>query len=306
MEKRLILRGVLAGAVAGLLAFVFARIFAEPLIGRAIDYESGRDAAVAALDRAAGTAVPDEGPELFSRGVQANLGIGVGMVLFGMAMGALLAVVHAVCVGRVGRLRPRTLALLVALGGFLGIYLVPFLKYPANPPSIGHPDTIHDRGNLYLGMVGCSVLLLVAAVWLGRRLQPRLGNWNATLLAGAAFAVAIGTVMALLPSLGELPANVKEFGHMASETPLPLRDARGVIVYPGFPADTLFSFRLYSVAAQLLLWAALGLLFGPMAERLLDPGHAALRRAPEAVDTQAVGVQAVGAPAVGAPAVGAT
>ncbi|GAA3716791.1 CbtA family protein [Streptomyces tremellae] len=279
MEKRLILRGVLAGAVAGLLAFLFARIFAEPLIGRAIDYESGRDAAQAALDKAAGLAPEAADPDIFSRTVQADVGIGVGMVFFGMAMGALFAIAYAVCLGRVGKLRARSLAMLVALGGFLGFYLVPFVKYPANPPSIGHPDTIRERGNLYLVMVGASIVLLVLAVWLGRRLAGRFGNWNATLLAALAYAVVIGVVMALLPSLGELSANVQEFGHHATETPLPLTDAEGRIVYPGFPADTLFSFRFYSVAAQLILWGALGLVFAPMAERLLA-GSAAPERGP--------------------------
>jgi hypothetical protein len=33
----------------------------------------------------------------------------------------------------------------------------------------------------------------------------------------------------------------------------------------------LFSFRLYSVGAQLLLWSAIGLVFAPLAERLLQP-----------------------------------
>ncbi|WKE68403.1 CbtA family protein [Streptomyces sp. WP-1] len=282
MEKRLILRGVIAGAVAGLLAFVFARIFAEPQITKAIDYESGRDAAQAVLDKAAGITAEAEGPDIFSRTIQANVGIGVGMVLFGVAMGALFAVAYAVCLGRVGKLRPRNLAMLVALGGFVGMYLVPFVKYPANPPAIGHPETIKDRGNLYLAMVVCSVVLLVAAVWLGKRLQPRFGNWNATLLAAGAYAVAIGIVMALLPSLGELSANVREYGHHATETPLPLTNSKGTIVYPGFPADVLASFRFYSVAAQALLWATLGLVFAPMAERLLDPAaRAAAKPAPQ-------------------------
>nr|WP_145487355.1 MULTISPECIES: CbtA family protein [Streptomyces] len=282
MEKRLILRGVIAGAVAGLLAFVFARIFAEPQIAKAIDYESGRDAAQAVLDKAAGITAEAEGPDIFSRTIQANVGIGVGMVLFGVAMGALFAVAYAVCLGRVGKLRPRNLAMLVALGGFVGMYLVPFVKYPANPPAIGHPETIKDRGNLYLAMVVCSVVLLVAAVWLGKRLQPRFGNWNATLLAVGAYAVAIGIVMALLPSLGELSANVREYGHHATETPLPLTNSKGTIVYPGFPADVLASFRFYSVAAQALLWATLGLVFAPMAERLLDPAaRAAAKPAPQ-------------------------
>ncbi|MBN6545698.1 CbtA family protein, partial [Actinacidiphila bryophytorum] len=185
--------------------------------------------------------------------------------------GALFAVAYAVCLGRVGRLRARTLALLVAGGGFLGMYLVPFLKYPANPPAIGHEDTIRARSGLYLIMVLLSVAFLVAAAWLGRRLQPRFGNWNATLLAAGAFVVAIGAVMAILPPLGHLAYNKEHFGNHATETPLPLTDADGRIVYPGFPADVLFSFRCYSVAAQLLLWTAIGLVFAPLAERLLHP-----------------------------------
>jgi hypothetical protein len=267
MEKRLILRGALVGALAGLLAFVFARIFAEPQIQAAIDYESGRDAAQAALDKAAGIAAAETGPDLFSRGVQANLGIGVGMIAFGVVMGLLFAVVYAVCLGRVGAVRPRPLAMLVAGGGFLALYLAPFVKYPANPPSIGQPDTIGQRSGLYLLMVACSVILLVSAVVLGRRLQARFGTWNASLIAGAAFLVAIGVVIAALPELGHLGAH--SAGPHATETPLPLRNPAGAIVYPGFPADVLFDFRLHSVAAQLILWTTIGLAFGPLAERAL-------------------------------------
>ncbi|WP_328608629.1 CbtA family protein [Amycolatopsis sp. NBC_00345] len=270
MEKKLLLRGALTGAFAGLLAFVFARIFAEPQIQAAIDYESGRDAAQAVLDQAAGQPAESEGPELFSRAVQANVGIGAGMILFGLAMGLLFTVVYTVCLGRVGKVRPRTLALLVAGAGFLGMYLVPFLKYPANPPSIGHPDTIGDRGGLYLIMVVGSLVFLAAAVWLGRRLAPRLGIWNASLIAGAAFVVVIGILMAVLPPFGHLSANVAEYGVQPTETPLPLKNPAGAIVYPGFPADTLFDFRFYSLIAQVILWGALGLSFGPLAERLLS------------------------------------
>lgn len=256
MERQLILRGLLAGGAGGLVAFGFARIFAEPQIQAAIDYENGREAT-------------HSEPDLFSRTVQANVGMGVGMVLFGIAMGALFAVAYAICLGRVGRLRPRTLAMLVAVGGFLGFYFVPFLKYPANPPAIGHEETIQARANLYLVMVVCSLLFLLGAVALGKRLAPRFGNWNATLLALAAYVVVIGIVMALLPSLGHLAANVQEYGRHATETPLPLTDSHGTIVSPGFDADRLYAFRLYSVGAQVLLWGVIGLVFGPLADRLL-------------------------------------
>jgi Probable cobalt transporter subunit (CbtA) len=264
MQKELISRGMLCGALAGLLTFVFGRIFAEPYVQKAIDYETGREAAQAAISKAG--ELPAE-PELFSRTIQADVGLGVGMIAFGLGMGALFAIVYLICLGRVGRLRPRLLALLVAAAGFLGLYLVPFLRYPANPPAVGQSDTIGQRTAAYLVMVLASVTLLALVVWLGQRLRARFGNWNASLLAAAVFAVGIGVVMLALPSFG-LPAN-GQAGATASETPLPLVDDQGVIRYPGFPADVLFYFRLYSVACQLLLWSTIGLLFAPMADRLL-------------------------------------
>ncbi|MEV0405927.1 CbtA family protein [Actinoallomurus sp. NPDC050550] len=269
MERRFILRGLLVGAIGGILAFVFARIFAEPQIQAAVDYESGRDAAQAMLDKAAGITPEAAHPDIFSRTIQANVGIGVGVILFGAAMGGLYAVAYILACGRTGNLRPRTLALLVALGGFLGFYLIPFAKYPADPPAIGHHETIRDRGGLFLLMVGFAIAFLILAVWLGQKLKPRFGNWNATLLAGLACVAALGVVMFVLPSFGHLSANVHEYGRHATETPLPLKNQQGQIVYPGFPADVLFSFRLYSVAAQAIMWAAIGLCFAPMAERLL-------------------------------------
>ncbi|QIS21170.1 CbtA family protein [Nocardia terpenica] len=274
MEKRIIGRGVLLGALGGLLAFVFARILAEPIIGRAIDYESGRDDAQMALDKAAGRPMPMEGAELFTRDVQANIGLGFGVIVFGVAMGALFAVVYTVCLGRVGALRSRTLALLVAAGMFATLYAVPFLKYPANPPSIGHPETIKERTGLYVAMVVLTGVLLLGAIWLGRKLQARLDTWTATIAAGMAFVVAIGVVMVLLPPLGHLSAD-HAYGDFDTETPQPLTDPTGRIVYPGFPADDLFHFRLYSFAAQAILWLVIGVGFAWLAPRLLGEDRAA-------------------------------
>jgi hypothetical protein len=96
----------------------------------------------------------------------------------------------------------------------------------------------------------------------------------AALIAAAGFAVLIGAIMALLPELGHLAVNQHLYGNHATETPLPLKNAKGVIVYPGFPADVLFNFRLYSIASQLVLWGAIGLIFAPLADRLLAPGPA--------------------------------
>jgi predicted cobalt transporter CbtA len=249
VERRLIARGLLAGAVAGTLAFLFARLFAEPVIGRAIVYEDGR-AAVATMH-----GVHEHGVELFTRGVQANAGLGFGVLIFGVAMGALFAVVFCITYGRVGNVEARSFSALLAAVAFIAVYLVPFLKYPANPPAVGQADTIGARTGWYLVAVLASVMLTVAVVWLARTLANRLGGWNAGLLAAGLYVVVIAMVMVSLPTV--------------DETPEPMRDAFGAIIYPGFPADVLYQFRLLSLGTQLVLWAVISLVFATLAGRLL-------------------------------------
>jgi predicted cobalt transporter CbtA len=249
MEKRLIARGLLAGVVAAILAFVFARLFAEPVIGRAIEYEDGR------ADVASAHGVHEHGVELFTRGVQANVGLGFGVLIFGVAMGALFAVLFCVVYGRVGEVGPRPLSALLAAGSFTAVYLVPFVKYPPNPPAVGHADTIGARTGWYLLMVLTSVVVAVGAVWLARALASRVGAWNAGLIAAGLYVLVIAVVMLLLPTV--------------DETPAPMRDTSGAIVYPGFSADDLYDFRLVALGTQLVLWLCIGLVFAALAGRLL-------------------------------------
>lgn len=97
-------------------------------------------------------------------------------------------------------------------------------------------------------MVALSVLLAVAAVILGRRLAPRLGNWNATIAAAAGYVLVIGLAYAFLPSFNEVGKD--------------------------FPASLLWEFRLATLAVQVTLWTTFGLVFGYLTERLLAPDRA--------------------------------
>ncbi|MBV9089120.1 MAG: CbtA family protein [Mycobacteriaceae bacterium] len=289
MEIRVIGRGALAGLIAGILGFVFARIWAEPVINKAIDYESGREDILAALNTAAGRPVAPDGPEIFSRTIQSTVGIATGIIAFSVAMGALVAVAYLVLHGRFG-VRPSTLAWLICGFGFLGVYLLPFVKYPANPPAIGHTFTIVTRGQLYLTMVAASLILLGLAVFAVRPLSGRVGLYRAVLIAAVGFFVLYGVVVAVLPSLGELSANAAHadqygFAQAATETPQPITNilstpliidgktiAPGQIVYPGFDADVLWKFRWYSLINQVLVWTTIGLVFGALIERLVAGG----------------------------------
>jgi Probable cobalt transporter subunit (CbtA) len=304
MEIRIIGRGALAGVIAGVLGFIFARIFAEPVINQAINYESGRDSWLAQLNKAAGRPVVADGPEIFSRTIQSSVGIATGIIAFSAAMGALVAVAYLCLHGRF-KVRPRNLVWMIAAFGFFGVYLLPFVKYPANPPAIGHPFTIATRAQLYLTMVGGSLILLGLAVFLARRLMPRFGMVGAAVMAAIAFLVVYGVLIGLLPSLGNLGANVahaNQFGYTraSTETPqaitnilsVPLHAGGktiepGQIVYPGFSADVLWKFRWYSILSQLLIWTTIALVFGYLLDRFLQPARPAPRA--EEQDPEPVG-----------------
>jgi hypothetical protein len=222
MMSRLLGRGLLAGLAGGLIAFAFAHTFGETPIDQAIGFE---DAHTVAAD-----------PVLVSRGIQSTAGLLTATCVFGVALGGLFALTFAVVQGRVSRRRPSVTAGLLALAGYLIVFAVPFLKYPANPPSVGNPDTIGRRTALYLSMIAVSILAAIVAFRVGRHLgRP---------LAGLAVYIALDAAAAfVLPGVHEVPR--------------------------GFPADTLWHFRLASLGTQACIWATLGLGFGALADRLL-------------------------------------
>src|SRR3984957_7715952 len=135
MTRALLLRGMLVGIVAGLLVFAFARLIGEPQVERAIAFESS-------MDQARGEA-PE--PEMVSRKVQRGVGLLTGVLVYGAAIGGIFGLVFALAYGRIGDLSPRALSALLAAISFVTIVLVPNLKYPANPPAVGNPETIGLR-----------------------------------------------------------------------------------------------------------------------------------------------------------------
>jgi Probable cobalt transporter subunit (CbtA) len=235
MIRPLLVRGMLVGLAAGVLAFAFAVAFGEPQVQRAIDFEDH----LARLHHEPAEA------ELVSRGIQRTLGLLTGTVVMGVALGGLFSLVFAWAYGRIGAMSPRLTAAVLALGAYLTVTVVPFTKYPANPPTVGNPDTIDKRTVLFLTMIAITILAAVAAARLRRELRRRLGAWNAAIVAVAAFIMVIACAELILPAVHETP--------------------------PGFPADVLYRFRLASLGISLTLWTTIGLGFGAAAQRLLAP-----------------------------------
>jgi predicted cobalt transporter CbtA len=231
MTRTLLLRGMLAGVVAGLLVFGFARWIGEPQVERAIAFETN-------LDHARGEAAE---PEMVSRKVQRSFGLLTGAVVYGAAVGGIFGLVFAFAYGRMGVTGPRALSALLAGMGFVAIVLVPNLKYPANPPAVGNPETIGVRTAAFFLLIAFSIAAMVFAVQMGQRLRGRFGAWNGSLLAAGIFVVIMVVVCHFLPEIDEVPA--------------------------GFPVTLMWRFRVAALEIQAVMWATLGLLFGWLTER---------------------------------------
>jgi vacuolar-type H+-ATPase subunit I/STV1 len=223
---------MIAGLVAGVVAFVFARVFGAGPVNAAIAFEEARASAEPAGEHT---------HEMVTRATQMNMGLAVGVGVYALAFGGLFALAFAVARGRLGRLSARATALSLALVGYLVAFVVPFLKYPGNPPAVGNPATIGERTGTFFAMVLISIAVAVGAAVLGRRLAPRRGSWTAGIGAVAVYVVVIGVVAAVLPGVQEVP--------------------------DGFPALTVWDFRIASLGLQLVMWLTIGLVFGALVDR---------------------------------------
>jgi predicted cobalt transporter CbtA len=226
-----LVRGLLAGLLAGLCALAFAKLVAEPQVARAEQFERAFDA------RAGKVAAKP----LVARDVQDTAGLGVGIAVAGVALGGLFGLGFAAAYGRVGQGRARVTAGALAATAFVGVFVVPFLKYPATPPSVGNPDTIGRRTELYFLMMVVGLSAVGLAVTLYRRLSERLRSWDAALLAGGLLIAIVVAAYEVMPGIDEVPF--------------------------AFPASVLWKFRLASAGTQLILWSVLGLTFGRLTER---------------------------------------
>ncbi|MFZ5869888.1 MAG: CbtA family protein [Actinomycetota bacterium] len=221
--RALLVRGLAAGLVAGLVTFVVAYVVGGPQVEAAISLEE------------------TGGGGDVSRALQRTWGLLTATVTVGLALGGAVALVVAGTLGRLGRLLPGQSTALVTLLGFVSFALVPFLKYPANPPAVGDGATIGHRTALYFGFVLVSVVAAVLATRGALRVRERVGTY------GGVVAGVTGYLLVVV---------------LAGQV---LTPAAGV---GDFPADTLWSFRLASLVTLATLWGVIGLVLTGLVSRL--------------------------------------
>jgi hypothetical protein len=224
---------------------LFAAIVARPTIDAAIRLEAAHSAAE---HSSAGEA------ELFSRNTQL-VGLIVGILLLGLALGAVFALVYGGLARRNGADRNefgrneagnepddawrRSLGLGLAV--FVGLYLVPALRYPPEPPGVGDPATVNQRTVLYLSAVVIGLAVVCGYAWLRARLR-RSGDWTP-----AQQTVVLVAAMALTWAACWALPDVARVG--------------------GVPDTLLWDFRIRSLATQGLLIATIAAVFGLLITR---------------------------------------
>jgi len=150
--------------------------------------------------------------------------------ILGTSIGALFGIVFAYSRKILPGQHNVKKALVLAGIMWLTIFLIPFLKYPANPPTVGDPETVVLRATLYLAFIAISGFSVIGFYQLSKKFQGR--KKLVAVIGYAAFMTAMFVVM---------PPNPDEIAA---------------------PMELVNGFRVMSVVAVSIFWLALGIILG--------------------------------------------
>lgn len=155
-----------------------------------------------------------------SRSTQ-KVGLFFATGLSGCFLGGMFAIAFAFFRERLSAKSDWSRSLSLAAALLAGTTLLPFLKYPANPPGIGEPSTIGSRTSSYFAMVVLSLVVVLAAWRAARFLRERGVSLPVRqVVVGLGFAAIVGLLLAVLPPAPDpgraaVGLSPRLFGHAA-------------------------------------------------------------------------------------------
>ena len=150
--------------------------------------------------------------------------------ILGLSIGALFGLVFAYSRHILPGQNHVKKALVLAGIMWFTLYFIPFLKYPANPPTVGDPETIVLRTLLYIGFVTLSGLGALGFYRISKKMHK-----------SKRFAVVIGYAMYISAVFILMPESPDE-----------------VIA----PADLLNGFRIVSASTVTMYWVVNAIILG--------------------------------------------
>jgi predicted cobalt transporter CbtA len=226
---------LLSGAIAGTVLGAINQALVEPYIDRAISIETQN----AIKEGEVIDPVELQNYRLWQKGGE----IAAGTIL-GMSFGALLGVVFVYSRSLLLPQSNSNIRKALVLAGIMWfvLFLIPALKYPANPPAVGDPETIYYREGLYIGLLAISGFSALGLALLYRKLSSRTpNNKNRIIIVPLIYAaIIVGAILILPPNPDKISA----------------------------PMDLVQGFRIASAFTMSIFWGLLGLILGALWDRL--------------------------------------
>ena len=225
----------MSGAIAGTILGILNQALVEPYIDRAISIETQS----AIKEGEIVYPVELQNYRLWQKAGE----IAAGAIL-GISLGALFGVVFVYSRSSLLLLRSDSnikKALILAGIMWFVLFLIPALKYPANPPAVGDPDTIYYRQSLYISLLAISGFSALGLALLYRILGNRTNNKNRIIVVSLIYAaIIIGAFLVLPPNPDKITA----------------------------PVDLVQGFRIASALTMTIFWGLLGITLGAFWDRL--------------------------------------
>ncbi len=214
--------GVIAGIVLGLIN----QAVVEPFIDRAISIETQQHIARGeSIDTAQQSQY-----RIWQKGGEV-----VAAAMYGISLSALFGIVFVYSRRSLPGFTNKKKALFLAAVMFFVIFLIPALKYPANPPAVGNPSTIYYREMLYVGFIAVSGFSALALAFSYRRLQIYFPEKPIWLIVPLIYTVIMISAYIVFP---------------------PNPDKATI------PTDLIISFRVASISTIGIFWGVLGIIVG--------------------------------------------
>jgi predicted cobalt transporter CbtA len=216
---------LLSGAFAGFIHGVVNFAIVEPYLDQAIGIENQNLFA---------SGNEEDTPQFWAeydgyRDWQKSGQILAGIIL-GVSMGSLFGIVFALSRSSLPGSNNVKKSIILACVMWFTLVFIPFLKYPANPPTVGDVDTVVLRSILYLSFIAISGIGAVSFYQISKKLK---GNKK--------FAVLIGYGVFITIAFVAMPENPDEITA---------------------PMSLVNEFRLMSILGIFSYWISVGIILG--------------------------------------------
>ena len=219
-----------SGVIAGIILAFLNLGIVEPTIDKAIALE---------VQKQVSSGENVNMSELIDYRYWQKAGAFAGGAIYGAGLASLFGVVFVFARSKLPGKNNKQKAILLAGIMWLVLFLMVALKYPANPPAVGDPETIYYRETLYVGYIMISGLaaLGMAVIWIRTRMNLK------KIIIPLMYAAIMVTAYVVMPSN---PDKIE------------------------ISMDLIQTFRILTAITIGVFWGTLGIIFGSLWDKFLS------------------------------------